>query len=202
MTKRFNRLRNIAVSAITLGFSLLGCTSFQGPGDLQIGAPRASETKSVERASASTSTSTPDATLKWSGEQRTSSRSKGSPFDWPVDEARMTRGFFYGKRAHWGVDLANKRGTPILSAGEGVVVYTGRGFKGYGKLVVVEHDNDWATLYAHLDKILVKEGQKVPRGHKLGLMGRTGRASGVHLHFEVRRYKQPVNPLAFLPEAP
>ena len=183
-------------------FALAGCSTFQGPGELRLGGERAGEASPIERTAASSSAPQSGASLKWAGEQRLSTSPKAVPFDWPVDDARMTRGFFYGKRAHWGLDLANRRGTPILSAGQGVVVYAGRGFRGYGKLVVVEHGDEWATLYAHLDKILVKEGQQVLRGHKLGLMGRTGRASGVHLHFEVRRFKQPVNPLAYLPETP
>lgn len=114
----------------------------------------------------------------------------------------MSRGFLYGSRAHWGLDLANHRGTPILSAEEGTVIYTGTGFRGYGKLVVIEHNDEWATLYAHLDKITVKEGQVVRKGQRLGGMGRTGRSSGVHLHFEIRYRRQPVNPLAYLPDLP
>jgi murein DD-endopeptidase MepM/ murein hydrolase activator NlpD len=122
-------------------------------------------------------------------------------FDWPVDEARLSRGFLLGlKRPHWGLDLAAKRGTPILASEAGIVIYTGKGFRGYGNLIVIEHGEDWATLYAHLDKISVEEGAHVERGQKIGAMGRTGRASGVHLHFEIRNNRQPVNPLAYLPQ--
>jgi len=125
--------------------------------------------------------------------------------DWPVDEARMTRAFFASharkKRPHWGLDLANHRGTPILAAEKGTVIYTGKAFHGYGRLIVIEHNDEWATMYAHLDKILVKEGQAVEKGDKIALMGRSGNARGVHLHFEVRHYRQPVNPLAYLPNA-
>jgi murein DD-endopeptidase MepM/ murein hydrolase activator NlpD len=143
--------------------------------------------------------------LTWNGE-RQETLEEPQPitvkFDWPVDEARMTRGFLNSGRGHWGLDLANRRGTPILAAADGVVIYAGKGFKGYGKLVVIEHNDEWATLYAHLDRIGVKEGQKISRGQTLGAMGRTGRASGVHLHFEIRHHRQPVNPLALLPETP
>jgi murein DD-endopeptidase MepM/ murein hydrolase activator NlpD len=144
--------------------------------------------------------------LIWSGERTESfeeSPHQTIQFDWPVDEARMTRGFLTtGRRGHWGLDLANKRGTPILAAADGVVVYVGKGFRGYGKLVVIEHSDEWASLYAHLDKIHVKEGQTIARGEMLGSMGRTGRATGVHLHFEIRHHRQPINPLALLPETP
>lgn len=130
-------------------------------------------------------------------------------FDWPIDEARLTRGYSADpvkhpkrrlkKRSHWGIDLASNKGTPIYSSHQGVVVYSGRDFKGYGKMLLVEGENGWATIYAHLDKILVKEGQKLRQGDLLGLMGRTGRVTGVHLHFEIRQNKDAYDPLLFLP---
>lgn len=121
-------------------------------------------------------------------------------FEWPVEDARFVRGFLPQKRRpHWGVDLAASRGTPIYSAQTGMVIYAGRDFKGYGKMVLVESGTGWATLYAHMDKILVDEGQTVTSKDVLGLMGRTGRATGVHLHFEIRRGKGPVDPLEYLP---
>jgi murein DD-endopeptidase MepM/ murein hydrolase activator NlpD len=121
-------------------------------------------------------------------------------FDWPVDDARLTRGFLPQKRRpHLGIDLAAKKGTPILAAQGGLVIYTGREFKGYGKMVMIESGKGWATLYAHMDKILVQEGQKVSRGQLLGAMGRTGRATGVHLHFEIRKDRGPIDPLPLLP---
>lgn len=121
-------------------------------------------------------------------------------FDWPVDSARMTRGFLPNKRRpHLGIDLAAPRGTPILAAQAGTVIYTGREFKGYGKMVLIESGNGWATLYAHFDKILVSEGQTVRRGEIVGAMGRTGRATGVHLHFEIRKDRGPIDPLPLLP---
>ena len=122
-----------------------------------------------------------------------------SRFDWPVDEARVSRGFKVSRRSHWGLDLANRKGTKVLAADDGQVVYVGREFHGYGKLVVIEHADEWATLYAHLDKFLVKEGDVVRQGEPIGLMGRTGHATGVHLHFEMRRNRMPVNPMLYLP---
>ena len=123
--------------------------------------------------------------------------------DWPVDSARLTRGFIperkKRKRPHWGIDLASRKGSTIFSAHEGRVIYTGREFKGYGKMVLIENDNGWASIYAHLDTIKVKQGQIVPKGVALGGMGRTGRATGVHLHFELRHLKRPVDPLIYLP---
>lgn len=121
-------------------------------------------------------------------------------FDWPVDDARITRGFLPKKRKpHLGIDLAAPKGTPILSSHSGTVIYTGREFKGYGKMVMIEDSNGWATLYAHFNKILVQEGQKIAQGEILGEMGQTGRATGVHLHFEIRKKMGPVDPLPYLP---
>lgn len=123
-------------------------------------------------------------------------------FDWPVDRARMTRGFLPKKRKpHLGIDLAASRGTPILASQNGTVIYAGREFRGYGKMVLIESGNGWATLYAHFDKILVAEGQKVHQGEVIGSMGRTGRATGVHLHFEIRKDRGPIDPLPLLPMA-
>ncbi|MFZ4402672.1 MAG: M23 family metallopeptidase [Pseudobdellovibrionaceae bacterium] len=121
-------------------------------------------------------------------------------FDWPVDEARMTRGFLPQKRRpHLGIDLAAPKGTPILASHQGLVIYAGRDFRGFGKMILIESGYGWATLYAHLDKILVSEGQRVAQGDVLGGMGRTGRATGYHLHFEIRKERGPVNPLPLLP---
>jgi murein DD-endopeptidase MepM/ murein hydrolase activator NlpD len=130
-------------------------------------------------------------------------------FDWPIDEARLTRGYSADpvphpkrkrkKKSHWGIDLASNKGTPIYSSHHGVVVYSGRDFKGYGKMLLIEGENGWATIYAHLDKTLVKEGQKLRQGDMIGLMGRTGRVTGVHLHFEIRQNKEAYDPLLFLP---
>ncbi|MBO9665182.1 MAG: M23 family metallopeptidase [Bdellovibrio sp.] len=123
-------------------------------------------------------------------------------FDWPVDSARMTRGFLPNKRRpHLGIDLAAPKGTAILASQGGTIIYTGREFKGYGKMVLIESGDGWATLYAHFDKILVAEGQRVHKGEIIGEMGRTGRATGVHLHFEIRKNRGPIDPLPLLPKA-
>ena len=109
-------------------------------------------------------------------------------FDWPVWEARMTRGYLPNgtkkrKRPHRGIDLAAPRGSAVLAAHDGIVIYTGSGFKGYGKMIMLESADpqdggNWATLYGHLDKILVYEGKKVRQGEVMGALGNTGRSSG------------------------
>jgi murein DD-endopeptidase MepM/ murein hydrolase activator NlpD len=123
--------------------------------------------------------------------------------DWPVDRARLTRGFLPNARPrpHLGLDLASNKGTPIYAALDGTVIYAGSGFRGYGRFIIVENELGWATFYGHLDKMLVKNGEHVEKGQKIGKMGRTGRATGTHLHFEVRKDKKAIDPLAFLPRA-
>lgn len=124
-------------------------------------------------------------------------------FDWPVDRARLTRGFMPDARPrpHLGLDLAGPRGTPIFAAHGGRVIYAGSGFRGFGRFVIVEYGDDWATFYSHLDKILIKQGQFIKQGQLIGKMGRTGRATGTHLHFELRRQRKAIDPIAFLPMA-
>lgn len=140
----------------------------------------------------------------------TKSKKKEKPlFDWPVWEARMTRGYLPNgtkrrKRPHRGIDLAAPRGSAIMSSQDGIVIYTGSGFKGYGKMVMIEsadprEGGNWATLYGHMDKILVYEGKKVKQGEVIGALGNTGRSSGPHLHFEIRRLDGTIDPLPLLP---
>lgn len=122
-------------------------------------------------------------------------------FDWPVDRARMTRGFLPNKRRpHLGLDLAAPKGTAIMASTGGRVIYAGQGFSGYGKMILIESGGKWAHLYAHFNRILVSEGQYVRQGEVIGEMGRTGRATGVHLHFEIRQNKTPIDPLPVLPK--
>ena len=100
---------------------------------------------------------------------------------------------------HKGIDVANKSGGAILAADSGKVVVAGwLDNAGYGNRVMVDHGNGYQTLYAHLSKISVKVGQSVKRGDMLGIMGSTGRSTGIHLHFEVRTSKANINPFSVL----
>lgn len=116
----------------------------------------------------------------------------------PVKEMKLNRGFLTGRRKHRGIDIGGRKGDPIFAAHQGIVVYAGRGFRGYGNMVLLEFDEEWASLYGHLSKIKVKTGDIVGAGQVIGEMGRTGRASGVHLHFELMKNKIPVDPLPIL----
>jgi lipoprotein NlpD len=122
---------------------------------------------------------------------------------WPLPEGRITSAF--GKRwgrKHEGIDLAAPTGTPVLAAREGRVLYAGSSLQGYGNMVVLQHANDLLTAYAHNSELLVRVGDRVRAGQTIARVGQSGRATGPHLHFEVRRGHVPLNPLRFLESAP
>ncbi|MGM9921619.1 MAG: peptidoglycan DD-metalloendopeptidase family protein [Bhargavaea sp.] len=116
-------------------------------------------------------------------------------FIWPAQGGYISsqKGQRWG-RQHNGIDIARPKGKAILSADAGTVTETGP-LGGFGNRVVVDHGNGYTTLYAHLASISVKPGQKLAQGQKLGVMGSTGNSTGVHLHFEVRKNGQLINPL-------
>jgi murein DD-endopeptidase MepM/ murein hydrolase activator NlpD len=121
---------------------------------------------------------------------------------WPVENPIINRGFSRaGKRDHLGLDLKGRKNDPIYAAHDGIVVYVGKKFRGYGKMVLIEYDNNWASLYSHLNSYKVVMGQEVKGGQLIGKMGRTGRATGVHLHFELIKNKKPIDPLPLLKES-
>jgi lipoprotein NlpD len=99
-----------------------------------------------------------------------------------------------------GIDISGKAGQAIVASAPGKVVYAGTGIRGYGKLVIVKHNNTYLSAYAHNREIVVKEGQQVARGQKIAEMGNTD-AEQVMLHFEIRRLGKPVDPLKYLPPA-
>lgn len=115
-------------------------------------------------------------------------------FAWPAN-GQVVQGFDETKNK--GIDIAGKAGDPVLAAADGQVVYAGAGLRGYGNLVILKHNNTYLTAYAHNQKLLVKEDQKVRRGDKIAEMGNSD-AERVKLHFEVRRQGKPVDPAKFL----
>jgi len=97
-----------------------------------------------------------------------------------------------------GIDIGGAAGDPVLASAEGKVVYAGEGLRGYGKLIILKHNNTFLTAYAHNQTLLVKEDQSVKKGQKIAEMGNTD-ADRVKLHFEVRRQGKPVDPAKYLP---
>jgi murein DD-endopeptidase MepM/ murein hydrolase activator NlpD len=101
-------------------------------------------------------------------------------------------------KRHHGIDIACPLGTAVKASSPGVVIYSGNTIKGYGNLVILRHSEEFVTVYAHHDANLVEEGAKVQRGQTIGRVGKTGRATGPHLHFEIRRNNKAVDPLPWL----
>lgn len=114
---------------------------------------------------------------------------------WPAS-GKVIAGF--NETSSKGVDLSGKPGDPVLAAAGGRVVYAGTGLRGYGKLVIVKHDNSYLSAYAHNQNLLVKEGQAVSRGQKIAELGDTD-SDRPKLHFEIRRQGKPVDPGKYLP---
>ncbi|MBU1383800.1 MAG: M23 family metallopeptidase [Alphaproteobacteria bacterium] len=104
-------------------------------------------------------------------------------------------------RHHKGVDIAAPRGTSVFVASEGEVLNTGYDGGGYGRFIEVRHPNGMSTLYAHLSRVDVARGDRLGEGERIGLVGSTGRSTGPHLHFEVRRNDRQVNPMSVLGQA-
>jgi murein DD-endopeptidase MepM/ murein hydrolase activator NlpD len=100
-------------------------------------------------------------------------------------------------RRHTGVDIIGKKGTPIYATADGVVIMEPEGYSGYGIMVHINHGRGYQTLYAHLSKAIAKPGKKVKRGEIIGYMGSTGLAIGVHLHYEVIKNGEKVNPIHY-----
>lgn len=105
--------------------------------------------------------------------------------------------FTGNKRMHYGMDFIGSVGTDIYATGDGTVVKAAFTNFGYGKEVVINHGFGYKTIYAHLRNIKVEKGDKVKRGDVVGTLGNTGRSTGPHLHYEVRRNSSPVNPLYY-----
>ena len=125
----------------------------------------------------------------------------------PIANKNLTRvasGFGYRidpvyktKKMHAGMDFTAPRGTEIYTTGNGTVVRIKKSKRGYGNHVTIDHGYGYKTLYAHMNKIIVRRGQKVKRGEVIGYVGNTGKSLGPHLHYEVIKNGRKINPVNF-----
>lgn len=122
---------------------------------------------------------------------------------WPV-RGRISSRFGYRfhpvlkkNKYHSGIDIAAPRGTPILAADNGIVIFS-KYNGGYGKMITIDHGIGYSTVYGHASTLLVSYGQKVTKGQKIALVGSTGLSTGPHLHFEIRKNGVPQDPLRYL----
>ncbi len=121
-------------------------------------------------------------------------------FAWPLNGGIKNRfGPLGGGKVNSGIDIAAPRGTPVRTAGAGVVSYAGDEISVYGGLVLITHGSGWVSAYGHLDRIDVVRGQKIGAGTLIGLSGATGQVQTPQLHFELRKNRKPVDPVGQLP---
>jgi murein DD-endopeptidase MepM/ murein hydrolase activator NlpD len=131
------------------------------------------------------SIATPDNALTGSGN-----------FSWPA-AGEISQAYWGG---HPAIDIAGRTGAPVRAADGGFVTLAGGGWNGgYGNHVIIDHGNGFATLYAHLNTVIVRAGENVSAGQQIGTLGNTGNSTGPHLHFEIRWQGGARNPYNFLP---
>ncbi len=119
-------------------------------------------------------------------------------FIWPV-EGKISNPFEEAEsRRHQGIDISSAMGTPIKASNAGKVIYSNNGIKGYGNLIILRHSEEYVTVYAYNQVNLVEEGTWVEKGQIIGKVGQTGKATGPHLHFEIRKNNKALDPLLFL----
>ncbi len=120
------------------------------------------------------------------------------------DLTRMASGYGWrsdpftkARKMHWGMDFTAPKGTPIYASGDGKIIRADNNSSGYGKHIRIDHGYGYISLYAHLSKYNVTKGQRVKRGDLIGFVGSTGRSQGPHLHYEIFKDKNKINPINF-----
>lgn len=140
-------------------------------------------------------------TVNTTAEPTVSSTSTSAPiaaWRWPT-EGNVIENFSASEGGNKGVDIAGSKGQAIVATADGRVVYAGNALRGYGNLIIIKHNDDYLSAYAHNETMLVREQQEVKAGQKIATMGSTG-TSSTRLHFEIRYKGKSVNPLRYLPQ--
>ena len=121
-------------------------------------------------------------------------------FAWPVPSSTVITSGFGQRwgRAHEGIDIAGRVGSHIVSSADGIVVYSGSEIGGYGNITVIAHKNGFFSIYAHAKINFTHQGQRVYKGQVISQIGMTGRTTGPHLHFEIRKNGEAIDPSSFL----
>ena len=123
-------------------------------------------------------------------------------YRWPVDACIVSS--LFGERwgrMHKGMDLAADAGEPVYAVADGEVIYAGDGLRGYGNVVILQHEGRVSSLYAHNSELKVRQGDHVTRGTLIALLGSTGHSTGPHVHFEIREGDTAVDPMTVLPKS-
>lgn len=159
----------------------------------------ASRPTTTASAGAPNTQSAPTSSAPRAGSERARSVPAVAPgrWQWPA-EGPLIRRFSNTEGTRRGIGIAGSRGDPVRAAADGEVVYAGSGLVGYGRLLILKHDDRHLTAYAHNDDLLVSDGDRVRAGQQIAAMGASG-TDRVQLHFEVRVDGQPVDPLRYLP---
>lgn len=123
---------------------------------------------------------------------------KITQWHWPA-KGELTKTFYTSQTGMKGISLSNQRGTAVYAATSGEVVYAGNALRGYGNLIIIKHNYDYLSAYAHNEKLLVRENEKIKMGQKIAIMGDSA-TDNVHLHFEIRYRGKSVDPLRYLPK--
>lgn len=126
------------------------------------------------------------------------SNKKVNDWSWPV-KGKVTKLFSASPSGKQGISIVNVQGSYIRATASGEVVYAGNGLRGYGNLIIIKHNYDYLSAYAHNEKLLVREKEKIKKGQKIATMGDSG-SDHVHLHFEIRYRGKSVDPLRYLPK--
>lgn len=192
----------VAASALPTGRFVRVPVALTSGLDLVVGVARPADGRFLSWILTQPVNSTPHAGLGTGGARREGSYAP-VPADWPYGSGSftwpsygwLTQGY---RRDHRAIDIAAAFGAPVTAADRGVVVRAGWNSQGYGNFVVIDHNIDVITLYAHLDTIFVEVGDVVAQGQVLGTVGSTGNSTGPHLHFEIRDFGRLINPLELL----
>lgn len=170
-------------------------TSVGTTGGVQTSPPLATANPATPATPTPTQAATPNPPFPSSTSTSAESSTENPSFIWP-SSGKIIATFDESKNK--GIDIAGKLGDPVLAAADGKIVYSGSGLRGYGNLLIIKHNNTYLSAYAHNQTILVKEDQSVKQGQKIAEVGSSDADQPV-LHFEIRKYGKPVDPLKWLP---